>query len=97
MSGAILPIPQYAFMAWCSVKAQGQLYPHLYLTVFVCNALISEIIFFITEARIMTLNSCICFTLHIYSVAKLNRHNAPKTFIFRNAGSEYTSPPSSYR
>jgi hypothetical protein len=28
--GAIPPLPQYAFMAWCSVKAQGQLY--LYLT-----------------------------------------------------------------
>jgi hypothetical protein len=26
MSGDILPLPQYAFMAWCSVKAQGQLY-----------------------------------------------------------------------
>jgi hypothetical protein len=26
MSGAILPFPQYALMAWCSVKAQGQLY-----------------------------------------------------------------------
>jgi hypothetical protein len=25
-SGAIHPLPQYAFMAWCSVKAQGQLY-----------------------------------------------------------------------
>jgi len=23
MSGAITPLPQYAFMAWCSVKAQG--------------------------------------------------------------------------
>jgi hypothetical protein len=23
--------PQYAFMAWCSVKAQGQLYLYLYL------------------------------------------------------------------
>jgi hypothetical protein len=30
MSGAIPPLPQYAFMAWNSVKAQGQLY--LYLT-----------------------------------------------------------------
>jgi hypothetical protein len=29
MSGAILPHPQYAFMAWCSVKAQGQLHPKL--------------------------------------------------------------------
>jgi hypothetical protein len=26
MSGAIPPLPQYAFMAWCSVKAQGQPY-----------------------------------------------------------------------
>jgi hypothetical protein len=26
MSGAIHPLPQYAFMAWCLVKAQGQLY-----------------------------------------------------------------------
>jgi len=26
MSGAISPFSQYAFMAWCSVKAQGQLY-----------------------------------------------------------------------
>jgi len=23
MGGAIPPIPQYAFMAWCSVKAPG--------------------------------------------------------------------------
>jgi len=26
MRGVIPPLPQYAFMAWCSVKAQGQLY-----------------------------------------------------------------------
>jgi hypothetical protein len=26
MRGAIHPLPQYAFMAWCLVKAQGQLY-----------------------------------------------------------------------
>jgi len=29
-SGAIPPRPLYAFMAWCSVKAQGQLYLYLY-------------------------------------------------------------------
>jgi len=29
MRGAIPPLPQYAFMVWCSVKAQGQL--NLYL------------------------------------------------------------------
>jgi len=26
MGGAIHPLPQYAFMAWCLVKAQGHLY-----------------------------------------------------------------------
>jgi hypothetical protein len=26
MRGAIPSLPQYAFMAWCSVKAQGQLF-----------------------------------------------------------------------
>jgi len=30
MRGAIPQLPQYAFMAWCSFKTQGQLY--LYLT-----------------------------------------------------------------
>jgi hypothetical protein len=30
MSGAIPSLPQYALMAWCSVKAQGQLYLYLY-------------------------------------------------------------------
>jgi len=31
MPGAIFPLSQYAFMEWCSVKAQGQLYLYLYL------------------------------------------------------------------
>jgi hypothetical protein len=26
MNGAIYPLPQYVFMAWCLVKPQGQLY-----------------------------------------------------------------------
>jgi hypothetical protein len=30
MSGAIPPLLQYSFMAWCLVKAQGQLYLYLY-------------------------------------------------------------------
>jgi hypothetical protein len=33
MRGAIPSLPQYAFMAWCSVKAQGQLYFTLYFDV----------------------------------------------------------------
>jgi hypothetical protein len=31
MRGDIPPLPQYALMAWCSVKAQGQLYLYLQL------------------------------------------------------------------
>jgi hypothetical protein len=31
MSGAMPPLSQYAFMAWCSVKAHEQLYLYLYL------------------------------------------------------------------
>jgi hypothetical protein len=31
MRGAIPPLSQYAFMVWCSIKAQGQLYLHLYV------------------------------------------------------------------
>jgi hypothetical protein len=30
MSGAIPPLPQYAFMEWCSLKAQGQLYHYIH-------------------------------------------------------------------
>jgi hypothetical protein len=30
MRGAIPPLPQYVFMASCSVKAQEQLYLHIY-------------------------------------------------------------------
>jgi hypothetical protein len=30
MSVATPPLPEYAFMAWCLVKAQGQLYLYLY-------------------------------------------------------------------
>jgi hypothetical protein len=33
MSGATPPLPQYALMAWCSVKAQGQLYIYLLPTI----------------------------------------------------------------
>jgi hypothetical protein len=29
MGGAVPPLPQYAFMAWCSGGADGQLLPYL--------------------------------------------------------------------
>jgi len=31
MCGAVPPLPQYAFIIWCSVEAQGQLNPYLLL------------------------------------------------------------------
>jgi hypothetical protein len=42
MNGAIHPLLQYAFMSWCSVEAQGQLY--LYLLLFVWSLLILSFI-----------------------------------------------------
>jgi len=35
--GAIPPLPQYAFIAWCSVKAQGQLYKEANIGTFCTN------------------------------------------------------------
>jgi hypothetical protein len=37
MSGAIPPLPQYTFMAWCLVKAQGQLYQFFWRQKFQCS------------------------------------------------------------
>jgi len=37
MSGSIPPLPQYAFTAWFSVKAQGQLYFTFILTLLGSN------------------------------------------------------------
>jgi hypothetical protein len=37
MHGAIPPFPQYAFMEWYSVKAEGELYVYLYLSIFYKN------------------------------------------------------------
>jgi hypothetical protein len=33
MSGAILPLPQYALMTWCSAKKHGQLYLYLFTSI----------------------------------------------------------------
>jgi hypothetical protein len=42
MRGAIPLLLQYASMAWCSVKAQGQLYFYLYLTHDPYNMVVTE-------------------------------------------------------
>jgi hypothetical protein len=51
MSAAIPPLPQYAFMAWCSVKAQGQLY--LYLLLDKCEWVASRPDRFIQRDRVL--------------------------------------------
>jgi len=44
MGGAVPPLPQYAFMAWCSVKkAQGQLYLYLYPYLIKYNNILMEL------------------------------------------------------
>jgi hypothetical protein len=42
MSGAIPPLPQYAFMAGCLVKAQGQLYLCLYIYLYLIKFFIKN-------------------------------------------------------
>jgi hypothetical protein len=43
MHGAIPPLPQNTFMAWCSVKAQRQLYLYLYNAGFMFIVLIKAV------------------------------------------------------
>jgi hypothetical protein len=38
MRGAIPPLPKYAFMAWCSVKAEGKLLLYLYVIIAVIKS-----------------------------------------------------------
>jgi hypothetical protein len=51
MSGTIPPLPQYALMAWCSVKAQGQLY--------LCLAVINEPLKKVREFSSETDTNCV--------------------------------------
>jgi hypothetical protein len=58
MSGAILPLPQYSFMAWCSVKAQGQLYLYIHI---LCHVQI-----FFTAKFLRRLKSGLIFMIWIW-------------------------------
>jgi hypothetical protein len=44
MRGAIPPLPKYVFMAWCLVKAQGQLYLKTYLFTPWCGTLFEKLV-----------------------------------------------------
>jgi hypothetical protein len=43
MSGAVPPLLQYAFMAWFSLKAQGQLYLYLYKHAIINNQIVYKL------------------------------------------------------
>jgi hypothetical protein len=58
MSGAIPPIHQYAFMAWCLFKAQGHLY--LYFTVSVSEKKVLKKIIRIKKRRRNKNNTRVC-------------------------------------
>jgi hypothetical protein len=49
MRGDIPPLPQYTFTAWCSVKAQRQIYLYMYLYLY----LISEHGLRVLENRVL--------------------------------------------
>jgi hypothetical protein len=72
MRGAIPPIPQYAFMARCSVKAKGQLYIYLtgvtayLLYLSVKTAVISAVVL-ATLNLICSIKAASCCCLHHFS------------------------------
>jgi hypothetical protein len=57
MRGAMPPLPQYAFVAWYSVKAQGQLYLYLYVCnhnfLVICHLIMYTSFQLVTNLRIM--------------------------------------------
>jgi len=62
MRGAILPLPQYIFMLWCSVKkAQGQLYLYLCLITLTLETLMnfeSEFFFLVYCLQLTVMQTC---------------------------------------
>jgi hypothetical protein len=65
MRGAVLPLPQYAFMAWCSTKAQGQLY--FYLTLKHFRMLLTEHRYMVLELSFCPSNE-LCFGKSLYTL-----------------------------
>jgi hypothetical protein len=63
MSGAVLPLPQYAAMVWCSVKAQGKLY------LCIITIIIIIIIIILSSRRVHALTACECFNGHVLVMA----------------------------
>jgi hypothetical protein len=80
MSGAIPPLPQYSFMAWCSVTAQGQLYiftfvvPCLWVSPYETKTCVSQFVLDFTCPNVCKGN--------IFSYSEGMRHNgAQNTFV----------------
>jgi hypothetical protein len=71
MLEAISPFPQYAFMAWCSVKAQGQLYPSIY-------AQAPKVVHFLEVSR-QKFSSAHIFYLIILFMSKFGRNSTAES------------------
>jgi hypothetical protein len=74
MSGAILPLPQYVFMAWCSVKAQEQLY--FYFT----RYLFFGVSYVLLLSAILQLNLQFYFYPALYSLISFPSHSPFNSF-----------------
>jgi len=64
MRGALLPLPQYAFVAWCTVKLQGRLY---FITVIVRGRLVLTLL--------QGINCSACMLVCWFSVRNLSKRN----------------------
>jgi DNA-binding transcriptional regulator of glucitol operon len=79
MRGAVSPLPQYAFMVWCSVKAQEQLY--LYIIIIIIIIIIINIIVSGVQDRNQwrTFQSTVKnFWVCLKGGTFLGRHSAPR-------------------
>jgi hypothetical protein len=75
MRGAIPPLPQYSFMAWCSVKIQGHLYFFFPLA---------------STVLIGSWPSLMDFSIHRHLVGLLGWGIGPTQDLYRNTGQHNT-------
>jgi hypothetical protein len=109
MSGAIPPLPQYTFMAWCLLKAQGQLCLYIYGTwrftaVFTTarhRILSWARLIQSTSSRLISLNYNLILSSHLrlYLPSSLLPSGFPTKilYVFLNCSMRATCPPISYK
>jgi hypothetical protein len=90
MSGAIIPLPQYAFMVWCLVKAQEQLC--LYFLIRSCGWMEVWLLAFLTST-LGPAQPPIQWVLGIYRPGRDDDHSPPSSAKVKNARSYTSIPP----